>query len=155
VISGWLCNYDRPLAKVTRQKNAIPAVKKERFDYYTRIFGGGWLLISSRNPLSQQKNAPNTGEAGLLQDRRNATENGREMDALVTTRQLFWPNERRERAFLLPIRLPNPSFPGPKYKQKADRPPGGAVSRVYPLRRPRTEKLIRNFCPNERISHLA
>jgi hypothetical protein len=40
----------------------------------------------------------------------------------LTTSHLFWPNERRKRAFL-PIRVPNPSFLGGKMQQA--RPRGG------------------------------
>jgi hypothetical protein len=104
----------------------IARVRKEPVDFYTRIFGGGWLLISSRNPLPRRKNSPNTGEACLLQHRRNTTENGREIDALVTTSHVLLPVQRRKTVLLLPISRPNAAFLEERVQHR--RPPGGRGS---------------------------
>jgi hypothetical protein len=156
-VNTWRNNFRVPAKQkpgAGKMKNPIAAQKKRRFDFYTRSFSKVPALIARRNPSARRKSFPNTDDTRFLSFWRNATGNTRKIDSLVTTSHLFWPNERRRPAMLLPIRLPNPSFPGGKYNKKPTGP-RGAVSRVYPPRRPRTEKLIRNFCPNGRISHLA
>jgi hypothetical protein len=66
------------------QRYLIARGRRKLVDFYTRIFGGGWLLISSRNPLSGRKNSPNTGEDLPSPALEKYSENGREVDALVT-----------------------------------------------------------------------
>jgi hypothetical protein len=133
-------------------KNPMATQKKRRLVLYTRIFGGGWLLISSRNPLSQRKNAPNTGGACLLHDRRIATENGREMDALVTVSHLFWPNDRRRTAFSLPISLPISNPLGGKSERENQRG-GGGVSQARPGKSPRSKSPHGNFAPKSPLPY--
>jgi len=70
-----------------------------------RAFVGVLLLITSRNRFARRKSPSNTSETRLLLP----TRNGQEIDASMTTRQLFQPNDRRRAASLLPIRLPIPN----------------------------------------------
>ena len=110
MILDWLCNCGRPLAKPTRQRNPIPAIKKERFDLYTRSLSRLRTLIARRDPFVQQKTFPNTDDTRFPACGTNITETDAEWMRLVMTDHLFWPNESRKRALSLPIWLPNPTF---------------------------------------------
>lgn len=67
----------------------------------------------------------------------------------VTTRHLFWPNQRRKVASLLPISLRNLNSPA----QSDERGAGGSAPQIQ--RSASTEKGSRNFCPNACTSHFA
>jgi hypothetical protein len=102
VIFRYLINCYLLPAENAVVKNPIAALKKKHFGFYTSVF---WALIVGQNPFSQRKNPSNKGDTRLLPTPQN---NG-EIDELVTTRHLFWPNEGRKRALLLPIWLPIPT----------------------------------------------
>jgi hypothetical protein len=91
-------------------KNPIADQKKERLDRYARSFSRFRTLIARRDPSVRRKTFPNTDDTRFLSCGRNTTENRRKMDALVMTDHVFWPNESRKRALLLPIWLPNSTF---------------------------------------------
>jgi hypothetical protein len=74
-------------------ENPIPALKKE-----------------PRNGSLRQKTFSNRSDTGLPFSWRNTIENGGENGASVTTRHVFWPNQRRNPAALLPIWQPNSNF---------------------------------------------
>src|SRR5262249_15003324 len=85
-------------------------------------------MTSRRNPSTRRKSFPNTDDTRFLSFWRNVNGNTRKIDALVTTHQLFRPNEQRKPEFLLPIRLPNPLFSeGPA---RHDTPRGGGERRT-------------------------
>jgi hypothetical protein len=112
-------------------KNPIADQKKERLDRYARNFSRVQTLIARRDPSVRRKTFANTDDTRFLSCGRNATENRRQMDALVMTDHLFWPNERRKTAFWLPIWLPNPTL----LRSKANglcRRRGGGVSQAWP-----------------------
>ena len=95
-------------APVRATADSLAQVNKKRFDFHNnRVFAGDSRLIGYRNPFARQENSSIT--SGLLQRRRNTTENNREMDELVTTDHLLRPNGQRRAASLLPIWLPNPT----------------------------------------------
>jgi hypothetical protein len=131
MISAWLIPYEASRPHDGLLRNPIPTLKKKRIDFYNGLFAGDSRLIGYRNPFARQKNSSITNDLCSLQRRRNTSGNGRKTDALVTTTHLFLPNERRRSAFLLPIRLPNPSFPGGKYNEKST-PPGGRSHECIP-----------------------
>jgi hypothetical protein len=110
VILRWLRNCGRPLPKPTRQRNPIPDLKNECFDCYKHSFSRVQTLIAPRNPSGRRKSFSNMGGTRFLSCGENTTGNGRKIDAFVMTDHLFWPNESRKRALLLPIWLPNPTF---------------------------------------------
>ena len=75
----------------------IAIAGKKRIDFYNNgLFAGDSRLIGYRNPFAGQENSSITSDLCFLQRRRNTTENGREIDALVTTSHLFWPNQPRK-----------------------------------------------------------
>ena len=115
--------------RFARWNNPITALRKKCSDSNNRAFAGVLLLVTSRNPFGRRKNPSNKGDTRLLPAPRN---NSREIDQLLTTNHLFCPNERRRSAFLLPIQLPNPSFPGGKYNEKPTGPPGGRSRECIP-----------------------
>jgi hypothetical protein len=111
-------------------ENAVQRNPLEREPEAIRAKNGsaGMSLSAGKNLLIGRRERRFGARAGA----RNTTENGRRNGCTVTTGHLLWLNERRSAACLLPIRLPNPSFPGGKYNKKPTGPPRGAVSRVYP-----------------------
>ena len=118
-------------------KNPIPALKKKHFGFYTSIFCKVLALIVGQNPFSQRKNLSITGETPLLSKRRN----GREIGALVTTRHLFSPNQRRKAALSLPSWLRN--FDSLAAGQGSY--PGG-VRLTRSRRKPRSKSALGIFC---------
>src|SRR5438477_10344240 len=77
----------------------------------------------------RRKNSPLRSQAGFLSvwrnDRRNAGEMGHENDPTVTTSHVFWPNQRRRVAWLLPIWIRNSAVLGRGYDQQVQRGGGG------------------------------
>jgi hypothetical protein len=109
------CNSSPPDNAVP--KNPIRALKEKCADLNSRVLRG----FRCNSPLETSslggKNFPNTDETQLVP---TGVIDGK-MAGLVTTSHLFWPNEQRKRAPLLPIWLPNTSFlaancvrPGPE-----------------------------------------
>jgi hypothetical protein len=129
-----------PELKKDERKNPIAAQKKRRFGFYTRTLSKFRTLIARRNPSARRKSFPNTDGRGW----RNTSGNIRKIDALVTTNHLFWPNERRKRAFLLPIWLPNPGFLDGKCNGLC-REGGGGGQAVDAPKNAITDKLSQNF----------
>jgi hypothetical protein len=119
-------------------KNPIPTLKKRRFDFYTRPTD--LFLSTCLDRSSQRKNFPNTDAWRW----RNTTGIDAEIASSVTTRHMFWSNERRKRGFLLPIRLPNPSLLASK-RNRVGREGGGGGQAVEPSGSAMTDKLPRNF----------
>jgi hypothetical protein len=107
--------------RFARWRNPITALRKKCSDSNNRAFAEVLLLITSRNPFGRRKNPSNTGHAWFLQKRRNRRENG----CTVTTSHVFWPNERRKRAFSLPISRPIFNALGGKCKRESQRGAGG------------------------------
>src|SRR5947199_6339165 len=70
--------------------------------------------------------------------------NNGEIDQLLTTNHLFWPNERRKAASSLPFWLPNPTLPAAKCNPS--KPRGGGGGSAGRIRHgTSTEQLARNF----------
>jgi hypothetical protein len=151
VILGWLRNCGRPLPKPTRQRNPIPDLKNECFDFYKHSFSRVQTLIAPRNPSGRRKSFSNMGGTRFRSCGENTTGNGRKIDAFVMTSHLLLANERRNRAFLLPIRLPNPSFLRSKAQRTMQEGAGGQPGAAR--QNCSIENLVRKFCPNGRISH--
>jgi hypothetical protein len=147
VISGCLCNCGSPQTSHAWQKNPIAALKKH-FGFYTSGFCKVRTLIVVQNPFSQRKNSFNEGDTRLLPTPRNNGEIDQKIDGLVTSNHMFWPNERKKRAFLLPSRLPNPSFLASKGNGRGQEGAGGSVG--CSCRKCRIDMLTRNFCPKKR-----
>jgi len=83
-------------SKTNVPKNPVTPLKKGQ-DNIVRP------LIVAGNRSACRKNLPNTADARFVPDWRDTIENGR----AVTTAHLFWPNQRRKAARLLPIWLRN------------------------------------------------
>ena len=113
------------LVPVDPPGNSLEPVTKKRFNSNTRP--RDLFLTDCLNRSTQEKSFPNTGDACW----RSNIEIGVEAGSSVTTNHMFWPNERRKRDFLLPIRLPNPSFLESKFDQGA-RGPGGVNRMQWP-----------------------
>jgi helix-turn-helix protein len=118
MVCALIAAWDR----FARWNNPITALRKKCSDSNNRAFAGVLLLVTSRNPFGRRKNPSNKGDTRLLPAPRN---NSREIDQLLTTNHLFSPNERRKSGFLLPIRLPNPSFLASKGNGRGQEGGGG------------------------------
>jgi len=131
-----------PLAQETAVlKNPVPGLKKDwwkslsvrrkdpsKFHTSPRDV----FLNSGLDRSFQEKNSPNADVVRFLPVWRNTAKNERQNRPSVTTSHLFWPNERRSHAFLLPIRLPNPSFLALSDRTR----PGGGISGTEPPKVP-------------------
>ena len=120
------------LVPVDPPGNSLEPVTKKRFNSNTRP--RDLFLTACLNRSTQEKSFPNTGDACW----RSNIEIDVEIGALVTTRHVFWPNERRKPGFPLPIRLPNPSFLASK-RNGLGWEGGGGVSQRAAGKRPRPE----------------
>jgi hypothetical protein len=136
VISGCLCDCSSPRTSHAWQNMAAP---KKHFEFYTSSFAKVRALIAGQNGFSERKNLSNTSEIQWSPKRRNT----RKIDALVTTRHLFWPNHRRKPASLLPSWLQNSHFPPAERRQG-----GRGGPQPEPLDKASTEKRARNFPRN-------
>jgi hypothetical protein len=123
----------------------IATAGKKRIDLDNNgLFAGDSRLIGYRNPFARQKTSSITSGLCFLRRRRNTAGNGRNIAAILTTRHMFSPNERRQTAFLLPIWLPNPDFlrresdPGPR---RGGGRPSASVRNALPI------TSHRKFCP--------
>ena len=130
------CSRNEKMQSSPLPENPIPAKKKKRFQLRRRQWCRHFTPIASSNRFAYRKNNSNTAAARFL-FAAIATETNPEVDAeigaSVTTRHLFWPNQRRNAASLLPIWLRNSDFPAVGI---AARPTGGAggLSAVQPPR---------------------
>jgi hypothetical protein len=120
---------DLPQPENAALENPIRALTEECADLNNRAFAGVLLLIPAGNPFAGQKKPFYTSETRLVLSRDRMDE---KIDGLLTTGHLLWLNERRSAACLLPIRLPNPSFPGGKYNKKPTGRPGGRSRECIP-----------------------
>jgi hypothetical protein len=109
--------------------NSLERLKKSGVEFYTSVFCNVRALIVGQNPFSQRKNLPNTGETQLVP----AGKIDEKIDASVTTNHLFWPNQPRKSASLLPISLRNFDSLGPGQGSS----PGGGRAKYgpFPIRR--------------------
>jgi hypothetical protein len=152
-----------PGLKTDPLKNPIATQKKRHFVFYTRP--RDLFLKTCLDRSSQDKNFLNTHGRYW----QNPTDNGRQNCPPVTTSHVFWPNEHRKTASLLPIWLPNPTVlalncPRPlrfrargsrdyiksktydlvKYSERAKRGGGGGQARAS-CESPSIEKRTRKF----------
>ena len=110
MIWTWSISCDSsPAGKRSAQKS-YTRLKKEALRFLYQCFPGGPLANQLPDRFSRQKNLSNTGETGLLPERRN----DREIDASVTTNHLFLQHPPRTTGALLPISQPNSTFLGRK-----------------------------------------
>jgi hypothetical protein len=135
-----------PGLKKEQQKNPVATLEKNPFDFCGQCFSKLASLMARRNRSAGQKDSHNTDDIGFLRPPRNTTQLASEIDASVTTSHLFWPNERRRAAFLLPFSRPNSDFLGSDCNEKA--PWGGGGRPTHPLGKYLIDHLTRNFMPN-------
>ena len=95
-------------------RNPIPPLKKEQRNTVLAPTVGWYRSARS-------KNSPKASPTRLLPGRINSIgirpQNGR----AVTTRHVFWPNQRRKAAFPLPIWRRNSDVVGRRYDREAER----------------------------------
>ena len=126
------------------RRSLIGTAGKKRVDFdYNGLFAGDFRLIGYRNPIARQKNLPHTGETQLVP----AGEMDEKIDGLLTTSHMFWPDEPRKPGFLLPIRLPNPSFLASKRNGRGQEG-GRGVSRGGGAESPVSISFHGNFGPS-------
>jgi hypothetical protein len=94
-----------------------------------RTAAPGHEMDAEKDRFSRPKSFPYTADIEIPFLWRNVIENRRENGALVTMRHVFWPNQRRRSAWLLPIWLRNSDLVGHGYYQKAERGGGGSSRR--------------------------
>jgi hypothetical protein len=146
VIPGRLCNCGSPQTSHAWRKNPIAELKKH-FEFYTSVFRKVQALIVAQNPFSQRENLPNTGEPQLVP----AGGIDEKTDGLLTTSHVFWPNERRRPAFLLPISQPIPAFV--EGEARHGDAPGGAGERRIAAKNCVFDKLVQKFYPKGSLPH--
>ena len=121
----------------------------ERFHFYTRSFSKLWTLIARRNSSARRKSFPNTDDTRFLSFWRNATGNTRKIDALMTTRHLFWPNQRRKRAIRYRVGYGIFIF----HQLNGGRGAGGSAARSR--QKASIQMRTQNFLPNESLPRSA
>jgi hypothetical protein len=117
----------------------------------SQAVGAGQRNTIEKDPFRRPKNSPYTANIGFLfrwrNTSRNSIGNGGKNGASVTTSHVFWPNQRRRGACLLPIRLRNSGILGCLKNPDAKR--GGAGGSAGRSRQDALiHKLARNFIAN-------
>lgn len=140
-----LTRYNRLAGNPTARRNLIPSVKKHHSESATHDILRLLTLIGDPDRFPPGKNSSNGGDNRprhqndrLRPSRGKAQRNG----SPLTTHHLFWPNERRRAALLLPIWRRNPRFSRRQVRPKGQRGGGGVDARIRRKcsdRKPRTE----------------
>jgi hypothetical protein len=123
VISISSSSFEAASAGGALCRNSIPALKQLGF-YNTSSFKID-VAFRAGNRFPQRKNSSNRTHAWALSRWRNGGGNRGQDGSSVTTRHVFWPNQRRRRAWLLPIWLRNSDLFGHGYDRKGERGGGG------------------------------
>jgi hypothetical protein len=150
---GAPCRNRIPALKKESQRNSIPAQKKQ-LGFYNACSFKIDIAFGTGDRFPQRKNSPNTAHAWTLARWRNRGGNRGQDGSSVTTNHLFWPNQRRRAASLLPIWIRNSDVSRPRVRPESREGGGGG-----PARRIQQEasihKLARNFMRNRSPTPLA
>src|SRR5207244_13554076 len=105
-------------------KNPIPALNKKCFALNNRVLQGFCCSLPLGTHLLD-------GKIFLIRARLGCSrEMDQKIDASVTTRHVFWPNQRRRVAWLLPIWIRNSAVLTRGYDQQVPRGAGGVQPAV-------------------------
>jgi hypothetical protein len=141
-VGGAPCRNPIPALKKESQRSSIPAQKKQ-LGFFNACSFKIDVAFGTGDRFPQRKNSPNTAHAWTLARWRNRGGNRGQDGSSVTTRHMFWPNQRGKATFLLPIWLRNSDSPACGRRQGG---PGGPPHACAKMPRSISSRGI--FCTN-------